>query len=127
MFFDVERKTRFHVKRRAVIPEALGAYFGSAGRLFRKGVEVWMGLRGGLGGNVGWFWGKCGALGWFWSGFGGLMMFIFLYKYAAKGVFMLILGQKCEFWVLARIRENTYLCGGDIIFCVQTTTKTIQL
>ena len=51
----------------------------------------------------------------------------FLYKYAANGVFMLILGQKCEFWVLARIRENTYLCGGDIIFSVQTTTKTIQL
>ena len=60
-FFDVERKTRFHVKRRAVISEALGGYSGSTGRLFRKGVEVWMGVRGGLGGYVGWFWGKCGA------------------------------------------------------------------
>ena len=36
MFFDVERKTRFHVKRRAVIPEAPGSYFGSARVLFRK-------------------------------------------------------------------------------------------
>ena len=94
-------------KSQALILEELGSYFGRARRLFRKGVEVWMGLRGGLGGNVGWFWGKCGALGWFWSGFWGVMMFIFMYKYAAKGFFMLILGQKCEFWVLARIRENT--------------------
>ena len=36
VFFDVERKTRFHVKRRAVIPEAQGAYFGRARLLFRK-------------------------------------------------------------------------------------------
>ena len=36
VFLDVERKTRFHVKRRAVIPEAQGAYFGSARLLFRK-------------------------------------------------------------------------------------------
>ena len=86
-----------------------------------------MGLRGGLGGNVGWFWGKCGVLWWFGKGFWGGDDVYFLYKYAAKGFFMLILGQKCEFWVLARIRGNTYLCGGDIIFCVQTTTKTIQL
>ncbi len=35
-FLDVERKTRFHVKRRAVISEAPGSYFGSAGVLFRK-------------------------------------------------------------------------------------------
>ena len=60
MFFDVERKTRFHVKRRAVIPEALGAYLGSAGaysgRAWRFGwgcVEVWVGMWGGFGGNAG--------------------------------------------------------------------------
>ncbi len=121
------RRVLLFRKRRAVISEALGAYFGSAGRLFRKGVEVWMGLRGGLGGSVGWFWGKCGVLWWFGKGFWGGDDVHFLYKYAVKGFFMLILGQKCEFWVLARIRENTYLCGGDIIFSVQTTTKTILL
>lgn len=59
-----------------------------------------MGLRGGLGGNVGWFWGKCGALGWFWSGFGGLMMFIFLYKYAAKGFLCLFWGKNASFGYL---------------------------
>jgi len=36
VFFDVERKTRFHVKRRAVISEALGGYSGRARVLFRK-------------------------------------------------------------------------------------------
>ena len=71
------RRVLLFRKRRAVILEALGAYFGSAGRLFRKGVEVWMGLRGGLGGNVGWFWGKCGVLWWFGNGFGGVMKCIF--------------------------------------------------
>ena len=81
VFFDVERKTRFHVKRRAVISEAQGAYSGSAGRLFRKRwalilealgayfgrawrfgwgcVEVWVGMWGGFGGNAG----CCGGLG----------------------------------------------------------------
>lgn len=114
--------------------EGACSYFGSARRLFWKRRALISEGRGGLDG-VAWRFGwECGVvLGEMrgvevvWERFLGGDEVYFLYKYAVKGFFMLILGQKCEFWVLARIRENTYLCGGDIIFCVQTTTKTIQL
>lgn len=128
------RRVLLFRKRRAVIPEALGAYSGSARRLFWKRRALISEGRGGLD-EVAWRFGwECGVV--FgemrgvvvvWERFLGGDDVYFLYKYAVKGFFMLILGQKCEFWVLARIRENTYLCGGDIIFSVQTTTKMIQL
>ena len=107
MFFDVERKTRFHVKRRAVISEAPGGYFGSAGRLFRKRWAVILEGRGGLDG-VAWRFGwECGVvLGemrdvmvlerFFWGG----MMFIFLYKYAAKVFLCLFWGKNASFGYL---------------------------
>ena len=56
-----------------------------------------------------------------------LMMYGFCIYMLRKRCFLPFRGQKCEFWVLVRIPENTYLCSGGIIFCVQTTTKTIQL
>ena len=62
MFFDVERKTRFHVKRRAVISEVLGGYSGSAGRLFWKRWALIPEGRGGLDG-VAWRFGwECGVV-----------------------------------------------------------------
>ena len=93
------KRGRLFRKRWAVILEALGVYSGRAWRFGWGCVEVWVGMWGGFGGNAGR------------DGFGAVFLggddVHFLYKYAAKVFFMLILGQKCEFWVLVRIPENT--------------------